>query len=135
MSTDLGTEIAYEQEYHDWLSEVFGCVDDESPDNSITHHLVDPHFRVISTANIPPQGADWWKSQLRLKEDFLARRLPLELLDKVMHNMDGFPMSMADAIQLRLELMEERKAVSHLNNEQFEIGFFSLCDHLLVAVM
>jgi hypothetical protein len=171
VSTGSGTEVAYEQEYHDWLPEVFGCVDDKSPDNSITQDLgsittredrlltfpnifqhrvspseladpskpghrkilalflVDPHFRVISTANIPPQRADRWKSQLRLKEDSLARRLPLELLDMVMDNMDGSPMSMAEAKQLRLELMEERKAVSHLNNVQFEMGFFSLCEH------
>lgn len=47
----------------------------------------------------------------------------------VMDNMDGSPMSMAEAKQLRLELMEERRAVSHLNNEQFEMGFFSLCEH------
>ena len=91
--------------------------------------LVDPHFRVISTANVPPQQADWWRSHLRLTRDLLARRLPLELQDMIMDNLDGFPIFMDEAKQFRLELMDERKAVSHSSNEQFEEGSFSLCEH------
>ncbi|KAL1965830.1 hypothetical protein VTN77DRAFT_5151 [Rasamsonia byssochlamydoides] len=91
--------------------------------------LVDPHLRIISSANIPPQRADWWEERLNLRRDVLAQKLPPELQEMVIKNLDDFPITMEEAKQYRLELMEERSAASQEQNEKFEVGAFSLCEH------
>ncbi|THC87646.1 hypothetical protein EYZ11_012908 [Aspergillus tanneri] len=88
--------------------------------------LVDPHIRIISTANIPPQRADWWEGTLDIRKDLLGRRLPLELQEMVLQNMDNFPLTMDEAKELRLELMEEQRVFSTAQDEEFQYGDFYL---------
>ncbi|KAL4807886.1 hypothetical protein BDV18DRAFT_136334 [Aspergillus unguis] len=78
--------------------------------------LVDPHHRIISTANVPPQREDWYK----------------ESRDPSDHTPDGdtrSTMTMEEAKALRLELMEERGLRSEEHNAAYEMGSFSLCEH------
>lgn len=72
--------------------------------------LVDPHRRIISSANVPPQRDDWLRDGM---EDEIASRL----------------MSLDEAKDLRLELMAERSLRSVKMNRKFEIGDFNLCEH------
>ncbi|KAL2813176.1 hypothetical protein BDW59DRAFT_34953 [Aspergillus cavernicola] len=90
--------------------------------------LVDPNQRIISSANVPPQSEDWWEE----KRDIIFKalpRLPLELQDMVMRHVDVGHITMEEAFQYRLELMEERTSRSNINNELFETADFSLCEH------
>ena len=89
--------------------------------------LVDPNVRVISTANVPCQQKDWWIEDVR-KNGGLAR-LPYELQTQVFNDVEEFPISLEEAKQLRLELMEERKGYIKAHGEDFEDHYFSLCEH------
>jgi hypothetical protein len=92
--------------------------------------LVDPHVRIISTANIPPQQEDWGRQKYDLAQKVLSKKLPAELRNMVCD--EGILqqlMSMDEAKELRLELMEERSAKSLGQNERFEKGDFNLCEH------
>ncbi|TFK71823.1 hypothetical protein BDN72DRAFT_837201 [Pluteus cervinus] len=98
--------------------------------------LVDPHIRVISTANVPCQRRDWWSQTIQEsayggteKDRTRFNQLPVELMGKVVDEVEDFPISLEEAKKLREELMEERKAfvVAHQNVlNTFEI---SLCEH------
>ena len=63
---------------------------------------------------------------LEAKETALGR-LPLELKDHVYDQVEGFPMSMQTAKELRLELMEERK--NYTAGFEESLDTFSLCEH------
>ena len=91
--------------------------------------LVDPHLKVLSTANVPCQQRDWWRehiAQLSTRLDLL----PVELWDAVFDGViDDFPFSLDEAKDLRLKLMDERKAFVIRHDEAFKGMEFSLCEH------
>ncbi|RMJ25587.1 hypothetical protein PHISP_03556 [Aspergillus sp. HF37] len=92
--------------------------------------LVDPHLRIISSANIPPQREDWWKERRKVVGQLLGGRLPVQLQDMVTGDLGATcSISMDEAKQYRLELMEERKTAAVYQNEKFEAGDFNLCEH------
>lgn len=64
-----------------------------------------------------------------LVDQVLSRRLPPELQDMVRKDVPRPFMTMQEAKEYRLELMEERGAKSELANEMFKEGEFSLCEH------
>ena len=43
--------------------------------------LVDPHIRILSTSNVPPQRRDWGAEEVRLIEPFSG--LPVELFERI----------------------------------------------------
>ncbi|KAF9530887.1 hypothetical protein CPB83DRAFT_787442 [Crepidotus variabilis] len=99
--------------------------------------LVDPHFRILSTANVPPQQKDWWRERV-MRDAATAtggvskslNRLPPELRRLVFDNVqEDFPIGLDEAKAIREELMEERK-VYHLSQDKiFKSNEFSLCEH------
>jgi hypothetical protein len=94
--------------------------------------LVDPGIRIISTANVPPQQRDWWSEIVTkdfAKSGKALAKLSPELKDKVFQNVDDFPISMEEAKDIRLMLMEERKKYVVQNVAAFEAQEFSLCEH------
>jgi hypothetical protein len=91
--------------------------------------LVDPHIRVISSANVPPQREDWGLERAKAVDRVLSSNLPVELQKMVHDSLPQTFMTMDEAKQYRLELMEERGLKSHEENSQFESGEFSLCEH------
>ncbi|KAL2798387.1 hypothetical protein BJX66DRAFT_334091 [Aspergillus keveii] len=91
--------------------------------------LVDPNYQIISSANVPPQSEEWWEEKREAIFDVLPTRLPRELQDMVMQNMDVGHITMKEACEYRLELMEERTAKTEVTNEAFEWGEFNLCEH------
>jgi len=68
--------------------------------------LVDPHIRIISTANVPCQRKDWWAQEFRAQG--LFRKLPDELMKEIVDNVEDFPLGMDEAKELRTELLEHR---------------------------
>ena len=92
--------------------------------------LVDPHVKVISSANVPCQRRDWWAEELELSRA-LPGKLSLAIKKEVVGNMEDsdFPISLEEAKKLRLELMEERKRYGGMQDDQFNSTTFSLCEH------
>jgi hypothetical protein len=88
--------------------------------------LVDPSDRVVSTATIPPQQADWYLDVVKNK--FPLTMLPKEIVSNIVHSME-FPLSMEQAKAYREQLMAERKTFVEENNETVFSREFSLCEH------
>jgi hypothetical protein len=70
-------------------------------------YLVDPHYRVCSTRNVPPQRLDWWADEV--SKDLASFGLPRELLDAIFQEVDGWPMGLSEAMQHRQELTKEHR--------------------------
>lgn len=91
--------------------------------------LIDPHRRIISSANVPPQQEDWGKERQNLVNNLLSQNLPPELQNMVEEDMPSPFITMKEAKDYRLELMSERSVRSEVDNMTFETGSFSLCEH------
>lgn len=89
--------------------------------------LVDPHRRVISSANVPPQSVEWGLERHGLVNRFLSR-FPAELQKIIEQGLES-SMTMEEAKKLRLELMKERGFSSATANKEFEGQDFCLCEH------
>jgi hypothetical protein len=89
--------------------------------------LVDPHIRIISTANVPCQQKAWWAEQLRNGQGF--KTLPGEMMKEILDKVEDFPIGMDEAKELRVELMEERKSFVQRHDEHMHTEVFSLCEH------
>jgi hypothetical protein len=90
--------------------------------------LVDPGIRIVSTANVPCQQQEWWAEKIRMEKGPLGE-LPVELQDKVIDNVEDFPITLREAKELRLDLMAERKVFVKRHGDQFLEYKFSLCEH------
>lgn len=91
--------------------------------------LIDPHQRIISSANVPPQRDDWGQHKREFVAELLLRWLPRELGDMISRETIPSPITLEEAKGYRLELMDERSARSQEHNQTFETGQFSLCEH------
>jgi hypothetical protein len=89
--------------------------------------LVDPHIRIISSANVPAQQKDWWVEEISSCGVF--PQLPAEIRREVTDRVDDFPISLDDAKAWRLELMEERRAYVVKHDDKFTAATFNLCEH------
>lgn len=69
--------------------------------------LVDPHYRICSTRNVPPQEHAWWAEEVH--KILALRQIPLEIAVMITDMTDGWPVTM-DEVRLHEEqLMRERK--------------------------
>ncbi|PGG98755.1 hypothetical protein AJ79_08775 [Helicocarpus griseus UAMH5409] len=89
--------------------------------------LVDPHIRIISTANVPPQRRDWWMEHI--ESTGALKKLPKELVEMVLGSNVDCPFSIEEAKKLRLELMAERTVKEKGQDGYFAHRSFSLCEH------
>ncbi|KAM0547482.1 hypothetical protein ACHAPJ_010355 [Fusarium lateritium] len=116
--------------------------------------LVDPHTRIINTGNVPPQQQDWWMERafknLDAEKIFhpIAKivseaapdhpglqaavqkgtPLPAELMDMV-RGEASLPMSLAEAKEHRLKLMEERTKFQREAEHKWSSVDYSFCEH------
>jgi hypothetical protein len=81
--------------------------------------LVDPHLRIISSANVPPQREDWRPETQKCGEG------AQQVLDGEAVN----SITMEEAKAYRFELMAERGLQSQKSNDAFQMGEFCLCEH------
>ncbi|PPQ74093.1 hypothetical protein CVT24_012938, partial [Panaeolus cyanescens] len=89
--------------------------------------LVDPNIKVISTAHVPCQRKDWWKEEALKKQvspigAVGLGQLPVELQTQIFDDVEGFPLDMKEAKELRLELMQERKAYVAAQDSSFQFN-------------
>lgn len=75
----------------------------------ITLWLVDPHYRICSTRNVPPQQHTWW-SQAALQASKLSESFPAELVEMIKERTESWPMSADKAIEVRDQTVAERDA-------------------------
>lgn len=89
--------------------------------------LVDPHYRILSTANVPPQRASWWADEtLRTVRWSLPAELSKMVTDRAEEDEDWL-VGEEEARRNRLLLMEERTAFGSTVEENFES--YNLCEH------
>ena len=80
--------------------------------------LVDPHIRVLSTSNVPPQRRDWWAETVRKVQPFSA--LPMEIFEHIIEGVEEFPVSWERACEAREALMAERGGINQSLEEEWE---------------
>ena len=87
--------------------------------------LVDPNYRILSTANVPPQQKDLCLQALN--KSGWGEVLPAELTDMVKGEIEDGLMDLEEAKRLRVELMAERtgfqKTVHHA------LPSYNFCEH------
>ena len=86
---------------------------------------MDPTQRIVSTEQVLPQNVAWHDDALcsKLRDD-----LPVELSDMILDRI-GYRMTLEEAKEHRLKLMEERSvARDSLTYEVYERPF-KLCEH------
>ena len=86
--------------------------------------LVDPHVKIISTAEVPPQQKAWWKEAVRTmasgeEGEGVLGLLPVELREQVLHAIDGFPISLEETKHQREKLVRERTNFVEWQDERF----------------
>ncbi len=93
--------------------------------------LVDPNYRIPSTTQIPPQQEYIVRRAVQSGAEAstsLLGQLPSELLDMVAKGVES-AMTLEDAKQYRLELMDERTAFVGEHDRQFFSRDFNMCEH------
>jgi hypothetical protein len=87
-------------------------------------YLVDPHMRIVSTANIPPQREDWTHRH-QFITSFLRSRLPEELvviIAEYLNLHEGYPISQKESEWYRWALQDARQLLTKKQNALFETG-------------
>lgn len=86
----------------------FRLVDGTKPGRCrwLTLYLVDPHYRVCSTRNVPPQQHDWWAEAVG-RQFGATGGLSQEIIDQIMQDTDSWPMGMREAQWHREQLFKE----------------------------
>uniref|UniRef100_A0A8H7K9M8 DUF4246 domain-containing protein n=1 Tax=Bionectria ochroleuca TaxID=29856 RepID=A0A8H7K9M8_BIOOC len=78
--------------------------------------LVDPHQRIISTSNVPPQQKEWWlQHQDQRNTPVTSQAIPENL------------MTVEEANEHRLKLMEVRTRIDQIS--EFGVPGYSFCEH------
>ena len=70
-------------------------------------HLIDPNRRAMSSAMVPVQRRDWWAREVRQSSAALWR-LPLEIFERIVNMVDGYPLSVEEGYEMRREFRQER---------------------------
>ncbi|KAH9243229.1 hypothetical protein K456DRAFT_1880605 [Colletotrichum gloeosporioides 23] len=76
----------------------------------LTMHLVDPHYRICSTRNVPPQQHDWWVEEGPAKIDWAGHHVPQEIINRIMTEVGEWPVGMEEATRVRDEVISEHLA-------------------------
>ncbi|KAI9219808.1 hypothetical protein BC828DRAFT_385158 [Blastocladiella britannica] len=94
--------------------------------------LIDPTKRIPSSAQVAPQRADWLAHAVlrgpRDAERIVASTLPIKVVKRILL-LAPHMMTMAEAKEDRLKLMDERTVlVEEVNMPEF-LGIFNMCEH------
>lgn len=120
---DLGSVVTREGRllaFPNVLQHKVGSFELKDPEKSghrkiLAMFLVDPHRRILSTANVPPQQKDWWAGHVR--ETPVFQRLPPELFGEIIKSVDTCPIGLDEAKEIRKDLMESRSTLSEEQDE------------------
>jgi hypothetical protein len=73
----------------------------------LTLWLVDPHYRICSTRNVPPQRNDWWLDAAL--QNCKWPPLPNEIVCEITRYLDDFPVSMKQARRWKEKFREQQE--------------------------
>ncbi|PYH85072.1 hypothetical protein BO82DRAFT_198873 [Aspergillus uvarum CBS 121591] len=106
--------------------EPFSLADSSRPGHyrSITLHLVDPHYRICSTRNVPPQQQHWW-AQAVGETLRAAARLPQEIIDQIMQNTGSWPMGLPEARRHRHAFWQEHRWNTLVRMDRMDHPYFN----------
>jgi hypothetical protein len=74
----------------------------------ISLHLVDPHYRICSTRNVPPQRHDWWVEEAIEATGAAKHGLPPELINQIDAETGNWPIGIEEAETVKLEREQEQ---------------------------
>lgn len=96
-------------------------IDPTSPGHQdrLTLLLVDPHYRLCSTANVPPQRHDWWFDASLEGLDW-PRKLPLEMLYEIESYVDDFPVGMDRARAWQAKMLHDAQVCQESINRSVD---------------
>ncbi|KAG9047233.1 hypothetical protein FS837_002755 [Tulasnella sp. UAMH 9824] len=96
----------------------------------VAFFLVDPEYTVPSTTHIAPQQSEWAREAMSTTGTLFSK-VPTEILDMVAGSAtrEGSLMTLEEANQYRLELMDERAASVKDQNQKYFARDFSFCEH------
>lgn len=75
----------------------------------LTVHLVDPHYRICSTRNVPPQQHDWFAAEGMDKISWHKWGVPPEIVSITSGFVGGFSVGAEGVEEIRREYVEEYK--------------------------
>ena len=115
-----GRTVVYPNTFQTRLNS-FGLADASKPGHCriLTLHLLDPNRRNMSTAMVPCQRRDWWARKIRQCSPRM-RRLPMEIFDKIIGMVDGYPLSLEEARKIRTRFVEEREEYGKQHTKSME---------------
>ena len=115
-----GRTVVYPNTFQTRLNS-FGLDDASKPGycRILTLHLLDPNRRNMSTAMVPCQRRDWWAREIRQRSPRM-RRLPMEIFDKIISMVDGYPVSVEEAQKIRTEFVAEREEYRKQHTKSME---------------
>lgn len=87
-------------------------------------HLVDPHYRVCSTRNVPPQQFDWWYEAGLGTIDWARWEIPAEVVQEIETLVGEFPVTRDDAEEVKEKIREERRRKVEMVNENVPLYCF-----------
>ncbi|KAJ5542411.1 hypothetical protein N7535_004831 [Penicillium sp. DV-2018c] len=104
----------------------FELIDKTKPGyaRALVFFLVDPNIRIISTANIPPQRVDWTKD-IPETEGGIRAAMEKLALDNLKVK-DDMPMSLEEALDLRIKTMQGIKEFTRYQHVAFESKILNL---------
>lgn len=79
-------------------------------------HLIDPQRRMLSTSMVPPQRRDWWAEEVR-RNNAKLWRLPKEIWNRIVENVEGYPVGIEEGELMRQEFMAERAEYQRKHTE------------------
>ncbi|KAJ5365418.1 Protein of unknown function DUF4246 [Penicillium concentricum] len=133
----LGSVVTYQGRFLAWANSLrhknksFSLEDATRPGHQryITLFLVDPHYRICSTRNVPPQQHEWWRESVLANVDSL-NRLPQELADLIMDETKDWPVGVMEAEKWKHESDAERERarevqIRAVDYSDFEVLSFS----------
>ena len=88
--------------------------------------LVDANIRIPSTANVPPQQAEWWIQDGQM--DHVFGHFPNEIADQIIDELD-FPFSAETAKNIREDLIQERKVFVEEVDDHLRENGYCFCEH------
>jgi len=126
VQTPTGRMLVFPNIYQHALGS-FKLKDDSKPGHRkiLVFFLVDPTQRIVSTATVPPQNVAWRDPGLANK---VVNELSRELADMVTQQI-GYEMTLEEAKEHRLKLMEERSVAKDVVTQAIFERPFNLCEH------
>ncbi|KAK3898180.1 hypothetical protein C8A05DRAFT_38237 [Staphylotrichum tortipilum] len=136
--TPQGRAMAFPNVFHHRVSG-FELADPTKPGHRrfVALWLVDPYKRIISTANVPPQQAEWFADGVfgepngegaDKDKTFL---LPPEVVNMARSQLGDWtqPMTREEAEGYREELMAERSQFHDNTRDKWRMDTYSFCEH------